>query len=100
MENYLKIAESRMEQLIQIYISERKANGEGVIFLNFCNPEKMDCAYIPFVSEKFPIDLRNRILERREKVPSSVIFFNLFDDTNDTLLEVDLDKNSNFYNKQ
>ena len=100
MENYLKIAESRMDQLIQIYISERKANGEGVIFLNFCNPEKMDCTYIPFVSEKFPIDFRNRILERREKVPSSVIFFNLFDNTNNTLLEVDLDKNSNFYNKQ
>ena len=79
MENYLKIAESRMDQLIQIYISERKANGEGAILLNFCNPEKMDCAYIPFISEQFPIDLRNRILERREKVPSSVIFLNLFD---------------------
>lgn len=97
MENYIKIVEKRMDQLIQIYISERKANGEGAIFLNFCNPEKMDCAYIPFISEKFPIDIRNRILERREKVPSSVIFFNLFDDKNETLLEVDLDKNSNFY---
>ena len=40
MENYLKIAESRMDQLIQIYISERKANGEGVIFFKLCNPEK------------------------------------------------------------
>ena len=100
MENYIKIVEKRMDQLIQIYISERKANGEGAIFLNFCNPEKMDCAYIPFISENFPPETRNRILERREKVPSSVIFFNLFDEKNDTLLEVDLDKNSNFYNKQ
>ena len=37
MEAYLKIVESRMDQLIQIYISERKANGEGAIFLDFSN---------------------------------------------------------------
>lgn len=100
MERYLKIAENRMDQLIQIYISERKANGEGAIFLNFCDEEKMDCAYIPFSSEQFPIDLRKKILERREIVPKSVIFFNLFDKENDTLLELDLDKNSNFYNQE
>ena len=99
MEQYLKIIEKRIDQLIQIYISERKANGEGAIFLNFCNPEKMDCGYIPFISEKFPLDLKSKILERRQRVPSSVIFFNLFDDNNETLLEIDLDKNGNYYDK-
>lgn len=99
MEAYLKIIESRMDQLIQIYISERKGNGEGAIFLDFSNKEKMDCGYIPFTSEQFPPELRTKILNRRAIVPSSVIFFNLFDDTNELLLEIDLDKNSTFYQK-
>lgn len=97
MDNYLKIVENRMDQLIQIYISERKANGEGAMFLNFCNPEKMDCGYIPFISENFPPETRNKILNRMENIPASVIFFYLFDDKDETILEIDLDKNSTFY---
>ena len=50
MEAYLKIVETRLDQLIQIYISERKGNGEGSLFLNFANKDKMDCAYIAFTS--------------------------------------------------
>ena len=97
MEQYLKIVENRMDQLIQIYISERKVNGEGALFLNFSNKEKMDCGYIPFISETFPPETRTKILNRREKIPASVIFFSLFDENTDFLLEIDLDKNSTFY---
>lgn len=99
MEVYLKSVENRMDQLIQIYISERKANGEGVLFLDFSNKDKMDCGYIPFNNEQFPVQTRNKILERRENVPASIIFFNLSDSENELLLEIDLDKNSTFYKK-
>ena len=66
-------------------------------FLDFSEKEKLDCRYVGVSEEHFPSIVRERYSERMMKVPSSIIFFLIYDGTDELLYEVDLDKNSNFH---
>ena len=96
---YVNIVNNRITELVQIYISDRKRLGDGMLFINFTNKEKMDVFFNPIndienecTNTKFPDDLIKYMNDR--KAPSSFIFFYIFDDTTNTILEIDLDKHS------
>ena len=102
---YLKMIETRIDQLVQIYISNRKEHGLGMLFLNFCDKEKLDVFYNPLYdkekecpNEMFPTNLVSYVTNN--KTPDSIIYFNLFDNDGDFMLTIDLDKNSNYLNKK
>ena len=101
---YLKMIEKRIDQLVQIYISNRKENGLGMLFLNFCDKEKLDVFYNPLYdkekecsNEMFPKKLISYVTDNKN--PDSIIYFNLFDNDGDFILKLDLDKNSNYLNQ-
>ena len=101
---YLKMIEKRIDQLVQIYISNRKENGLGMLFLNFCDKEKLDVFYNPLydkekecANEMFPKKLISYVTDNKN--PDSIIYFNLFDNDGDFMLKLDLDKNSNYLNQ-
>jgi hypothetical protein len=94
---YANIVNSRLQNLIQIYITERKENGIGMLFINFTNKEKMDVFYNPLydkenecLNPQFPEDL-SKCLTENNKLPS-IIYFNIFDANGNFLMELDLDK--------
>jgi len=96
---YVNIVNKRITELVQIYISDRKRLGDGMLFLNFTNKEKMDVFFNPIndnenecANTQFPEELMKYMNNR--DIPNSVIFFYIFDDTNNTILEIDLDKHS------
>jgi len=96
---YVNIVNKRITELVQIYISDRKRLGDGMLFINFTNKEKMDVFFNPIMdienecsNTKFPDDLIKYMKER--DVPSSIIFFYIFDEQNNTILEIDLDKHN------
>ena len=100
---YIKMIETRIDDLIQIYINERKEKGVGMLFIDFCNKDKMDVMYNSLydkekecVNENFPADLYKYLTEY--KGPASIIFFNIFDSDGNMVLTIDLDKNSKFLN--
>ena len=97
MEKYLPFVNNRIDDLVKITISERKQKGIGVLFLDFCEKEKFDCRYVGLSEEHFPQIVRERYAERMQKVPNSIIFFLIYDETNELLYEVDLDNNSNYH---
>jgi len=99
MEGYINVVENRIDSLVQITIKERKENGLGCLFLNFSKPNHLDCAYISINSENFPEHL-NEYKERMKGVPSSIIFFYVFDDKDNKMIEMDLDKNSKFFESE
>ena len=99
MEGYLNVVQKRLQDLVQISIKERKEHGLGCLFLDFCKPNNLDCAYISINSENFPKHLNN-YKERIESVPSSIIFLFVFDDNEDKMIEMDLDKNSKFFESE
>ena len=91
--------------MLQIYITNRKEYGLGMLFLNFCNKEKLDVFYNPIYdkekecsNEMFPKDLISYVTDN--KTPDSIIYFNLFDNEGDFMLTIDLDKNGKFLNKK
>ena len=97
MENYINIFKNRLDDLIKISINHRKNDGPGVLFCNFTDKEKMDVYYIPLNDQNnFPKNHFSYYVEKFEKMPSSFIFFNIFDSNENVHLEFDLDKNSNF----
>ena len=94
---YVNMVNARIRDLVQIYINDRKRSGDGMLFIDFTNKEKMDVFYNPIhdlenecANPKFPEDLLNYMKDR--EVPSSIIFFNIFDSEGNFILEVDLDK--------
>jgi hypothetical protein len=94
---YANIVNTRLKDLIQIYITERKNNGIGMLFINFTNKEKMDVFYNPLydkenecINSQFPEDLSKCLTENNK--PPSIIYFNIFDANGNFLMEVDLDK--------
>ena len=97
MEGYLNVVEKRIDSLVQISIKERKQNGLGCLFLDFCKENHLDCAYISIDNPNFPGHLNN-YKERMQSVPESIIFLYVFDEKDDKMIEIDLDKNSNFFN--
>ena len=96
MEGYLNVVEKRIDSLVQISIKERKQNGLGCLFLDFCKENHLDCAYISIDNPNFPGHLNN-YKERMQTVPESIIFLYVFDEKDDKMIEIDLDKNSNFF---
>ena len=94
---YTNIVNTRLKELIQIYITERKQNGIGMLFINFTNREKMDVCYNPLynkenecINPKFPQNLSSCLTENNK--PQSIIYFNIFDANGNFLMELDLDK--------
>ena len=103
-EMYLNMIEKRIDELIQIYITNRKELGLGMLFLNFCNKERLDVFYNPIYdkekeapNEMFPKDLISYVTDSSK--PDSIIYFNLFDNEGNSILTIDLDKNSTYLNK-
>jgi len=97
MERYLTIVNNKIDELVKITINERKQHGLGVSFLDFSDVEKMDFRYVAVSNELFPLEVREKYLERMTSVPKSIIFFLLYDNKDELLYEVDLDKNSTFH---
>ena len=97
MEKYINVVNNKIDDLVKITITERKQKGIGILFLDFSEKEKLDCRYVGVSEEHFPSIVRERYSERMMKVPSSIIFFLIYDGTDELLYEVDLDKNSNFH---
>lgn len=97
MEGYLNIMNNRINDLIQISIKERKDNGLGVLFMDFTDKLKLNCYFLKIDDEHFPLDLRKTIIERYENSPKSIIYFNIYDEDISEIVEIDLDKNSNFH---
>ena len=107
MEGYLNVFNNRLSDLIKLSITERKNNGNGALFLDFSNKEKLDAFYIPLIDKEsgelhanFPSDLVDNFIEKTKTVPSSVIFFYLFDQKEKLFLELDLEKDSEYTNHQ
>ena len=97
MEGYLNIINSRINDLVQISIQERKNNGLGVLFMDFTDKLKLNCYFLKIDDEKFPPQLRAQVIDRYENSPKSIIYFNVYDENISEILEIDLDKNSNFH---
>lgn len=97
MEKYINVVNNKIDDLVKITITERKQKGIGILFLDFSEKEKLDCRYVGVSEEHFPSIVKERYSERMMKVPSSIIFFLIYDGTDELLYEVDLDKNSNFH---
>ena len=98
MEGYLNIINSRINDLVQISIQERKNNGLGVLFMDFTDKLKLNCYFLKIDDEKFPPQLQAQVIDRYENSPKSIIYFNVYDENISEILEIDLDKNSNFHN--
>ena len=99
MDGYVNVFEKRMDDLVKISIQERKNKGFGVLFLDFCKENELNCFFLILEDEKFPINLRDNIINRKKVVPDSIVYFYLYDNTKERLIEIDLDKNSNFHEK-
>jgi hypothetical protein len=102
MEKYLPIVNNRLDDLIKITIENRKEKhqGLGITFLDFSEPNKLDCRYVGLSDELFPDIVKQNYYDRMTSVPTSVIFFLIYDGIGELLYEVDLDKNSTFYDKK
>lgn len=100
MEKYLNVFQRRIDDLTKISISERKDKGDGVLFLDFCKENELNCYYLTLNEKTFPDNLRKNIVDRMEVAPKSMIYFFIYDDkNNERIIEVDLDKNSKFHEK-
>ena len=87
--------DQKKDEVIQVIITERKTNGNGVFFVYFLpSLDKVDCCYIPFHSPQFPNQYKSHYKERIDEVPNSVLFIHFFDESDKTelLFELDLDK--------
>ena len=99
MEGYMNVFDRRSNDLIQISIKERKDKGLGCLFLDFSEKDKLECFYLVLQDERFPLNLRNNLEKRIEIAPKSIIYFYIFDSKEERIIEIDLDKNSNFHEK-
>ena len=100
MDKYLNVFQRRIDDLTKISINERKDKGTGVLFLDFSKENELNCFYLTLVDEKFPENVKKNILDRMEIAPKSMIYFFIYDNNNyERIIEIDLDKNSNFHEK-
>lgn len=97
MEGYLNVVQKRLQDLVQISIKERKEHGIGCLFMDFSNANKLDCRYVALHNELFPRSVFEKYRDRITSVPTSIIFLFIYDSTDETMLEIDLDKNSTFH---
>lgn len=103
MEGYLNIFEKRQDDLIKIMINQRYIQGNGVLFLNFSDLEKLDVYYISIYDKEnecmntmFPKEYISYYQDKFNNCPNSLIYFYLYDKENGMHLEVDLDKKSGY----
>ncbi len=99
MDGYVNVVERRMDDLIKICIQERKNRGFGTLFLNFTKENEMNCFYLTIDSENFPLNVKENIMKRREVAPNSMVYLYIYDNKEERILEIDLDKNSTFHEK-
>jgi hypothetical protein len=99
MDGYVNVVERRMDDLIKLCIKERKSRGFGVLFLNFIKENEMNCFYLTIDDKNFPNNVRKNIIERKEVSPDSIVYLFIYDNKEERILEIDLDKNSNFHEK-
>lgn len=83
----------KVNEVIQIQITERKSNGRGVFFVEFKDETNVDCYYIPFHDKKFPQQYLSYFKERIENPRlDSVLFFMFYHEDKQQILELDLDE--------
>lgn len=83
----------KVDEAIQIQITERKSNGRGVFFVEFKDATNVDCYYIPFHDKKFPQQYLSYFRERVEDSKlDSVLFFIFYHEDKQQILELDLDR--------
>lgn len=100
MEGYINQVNKHLEDLIKISINERSDKGIGVSFLDFSTANNMDCRYVAIGDELFPGNVKERYYDRILSVPNSILFFLIYDGKGELMYEVDLDKNSNYHEKE
>ena len=100
MEGYFNQVNKNLEDLIKISITERQKNGLGVSFLDFSETNRMDCRFVGIHDQHFPESVRQRYGDRILGVPNSILFFLIYDGKEESLFEVDLDKNSTFHKNE
>ena len=96
--SYLNVIQKRIDSLIQITIKERKEKGIGMLFIEI-KKDEMNCKYISLYEESFPKDIKLNYRDRMINIPSSIIFFCVSTESESSILEIDLDKNSNFHSQ-
>jgi|SaaInlStandDraft_5_1057022.scaffolds.fasta_scaffold526255_1 hypothetical protein len=87
-----KFIENHKDELIQLTITHRKQAGFGCLFLDLSGEEKVDVKFMPIMDETFPPQIKNTLLERREKNPESIAYFVCFTKDNTNIVEMDLNK--------
>ena len=90
----LKFFENNRDTLIQLSISERKQNGFGVTIIDMSNieqkPDNVDVKYFPINYPLIDPKLREYLIERKNNVPESVLFFCMVFKDSSINLEIDL----------
>lgn len=83
----------KVDEVIQIQITERKSNGRGVFFVEFKDTTNVDCFYISFHDKNFPEQYLSYFRERvADPKVDSVLFFIFYHADKHQILELDLDK--------
>ena len=100
MEGYLNIIQNRLQDLVQISAKERKEHGIGCLFMDFSHSNNLDCRYVSLNNELFPRNVYEKYRDRITSVPTSIIFFFVYDSENESMVEIDLDKNSKFHESE
>ena len=75
MEKYLNVFQRRIDDLTKISITERKDKGNGVLFLDFCKENEMNCFYIPINDNRLPENLKKKFIRKNGNCTK---FYNLF----------------------
>lgn len=90
--NLLNFLQSNYQELIQIYITERKGKGDGILMITQMNNEKVNVNYL--TNDNIPEQLLLDINNRRETNKNSIIYFylsSLSDLETSQIVEIDLD---------
>jgi hypothetical protein len=92
--NLLNFLQSNYQELIQIYITERKGKGDGILMITQMDNEKVNVNYLTndIIPEQLLLDINNR----RETNKNSIIYFylsSLSDLETSQIVEIDLDNN-------
>ena len=90
--NLLNFLQSNYQELIQIYITERKGKGDGILMITQMDNEKVNVNYLTndIIPEQLLLDINNR----RETNKNSIIYFylsSLSDLETSQIVEIDLD---------
>ena len=103
MEYCINVFDKKLDDLIKISINERYANGDGVLFLNFENKEKLDVFFHPLFDKRneclnkiFPKKHMVFYIDKFKNSPKSILYFIILYNNEELNMEVDLDKESGY----